>query len=279
MSTNNTLIAVSNDAPAGFGLINHTSGQAAGKLMAYRSFPAGLSVSVSVNISWNLGRSWSRKDKRFMKLYSYFRSSAAYRVRIALNLKGLDYEIVPVHLMRGGGENNSPDYLEINPLALVPALQTQEGPLIQSLAILEYLEEVCPSPALLPQDPVGRARVRAIAQTIASEIHPLNNLRVLDYLAGKMGADESVKLAWYRYWIHDGLSGIEKLLSGSQATGNFCHGDAPSFADCCLVPQVYNARRFDCPLDAFPLIRSIVGQCETLPAFRRAAPENQPDAE
>ncbi|MCB1903687.1 MAG: maleylacetoacetate isomerase [Gammaproteobacteria bacterium] len=214
-----------------------------------------------------------------MKLYSYFRSSAAYRVRIALNLKGLDYETIPIHLVRGGGENNRPEYLAKNPLALVPTLETNEGLLIQSLAILEYLEEVCPAPALLPQDPLGRARVRAIAQTVASEIHPLNNLRVLDYLVRQMGADEAAKLAWYRHWIHDGLSGIEKLLSGSPATGNFCHGDAPTFADCCLVPQVYNARRFDCPLEPFPLICSIVGHCEILPAFTRAAPEKQPDAE
>ena len=214
-----------------------------------------------------------------MKLYSYFRSSAAYRVRIALNLKGLDYETIPIHLVRGGGENNRPEYLAKNPLALVPTLETNEGLLIQSLAILEYLEEVCPAPALLPQDPLGRARVRAIAQTIASEIHPLNNLRVLDYLAGQMGADEHARLAWYRYWIHDGLSGIEKLLSGNPATGSFCHGDSPTFADCCLVPQVYNARRYDCPLEGYPLIRAIVAQCENLPAFTRAAPDRQPDAE
>jgi len=219
------------------------------------------------------------QDDRDMNLYSYFRSSAAYRVRIALNLKRLDYRIVPVHLVRGGGENNRPEYLEKNPLALVPALEIEEGTLIQSLAILEYLEEVCPSPALLPGDPVGRARVRAIAQTVASEIHPLNNLRVLDYLNGHMEVDEAGRLAWYRHWIHDGLSGIEKLLTGNRATGDFCHGDSPTFADCCLVPQVYNARRFECPLQTFPVIRTIVERCEALPPFVRAAPDNQPDAE
>jgi len=214
-----------------------------------------------------------------MKLYSYFRSSAAYRVRIALNLKGLDHEIVPIHLVRNGGENNRPEYLAKNPLALVPTLEVNEGSLIQSLAIMEYLEEIHPAPPLLPEAPADRARVRAIAQTIASEIHPLNNLRVLHYLVQQMGADETAKLAWYRHWIHDGLSGVEKLLADNPAAGKFCHGDSPTFADCCLVPQVYNARRFDCPLEAFPVIRNIVEYCESLPAFTGAAPENQPDAE
>jgi len=214
-----------------------------------------------------------------MKLYSYFRSSAAYRVRIALNLKSLDYRIIPVHLIRGGGENNRPEYLRKNPLALVPTLETEEGVLIQSLAILEYLEERYPTPSLLPTDPVGRAYVRGIAQTIACEIHPLNNLRVLHYLTGQMGVDEAGKLNWYRHWIQDGLSGVEKLLSNNANKAGFCYGERPTFADCCLVPQVYNARRFDCPLDDFPIIRAIAERCEMLPAFVRAAPENQPDAE
>lgn len=214
-----------------------------------------------------------------MKLYSYFRSSAVYRVRIALNLKGLDYQIIPVHLIRAGGENFRPEYLQKNPLALVPALETEEGVLIQSLAILEYLEESYPAPTLLPADTVGRARVRAIAQTIACEIHPLNNLRVLHYLTNELGVDEAGKLSWYRHWIQDGLAGVEKLLSNHPSTARFCHGDNPTFADCCLVPQVYNARRYDCPLDDFPTIRAIVERCEVLPEFVHAAPENQPDAE
>jgi len=213
------------------------------------------------------------------QLYSYFRSSAAYRVRIALNLKGLEYDILPVHLVRGGGENFKPEYLSVNPLGLVPALATGEGPVIQSLAIIEYLEEMHPEPPLLPDSPHERARVRALAQTVASEIHPLNNLRVLDYLVNRLGVDEEQKLAWYRHWVNEGLAGMETLLAGNPQTGSFCHGDRPTLADCCLVPQLYNAVRFDCPLDAFPTIRRIETHCSELRAFRDAAPENQPDAE
>jgi maleylacetoacetate isomerase/maleylpyruvate isomerase len=212
-----------------------------------------------------------------MKLYSYFRSSAAYRVRIALNLKGLSPEVVPVHLLRDGGENFKPEYMAKNPLALVPTLEVDGQPLIQSLAIIEYLEEVHPSPPLLPADAIGRARVRAIAQTVASEIHPLNNLRVLDHLVARMGVSESGKLDWYRHWVDEGLAGIERMLE-QQRSGDFCHGDAPTLADCCLIPQLYNARRFDCPLDAFPRILRVAGHCEQLPAFVDALPENQPDA-
>ena len=214
-----------------------------------------------------------------MQLYSYFRSSAAYRVRIALNLKGLDYDIVPVHLIRDGGENYRPEYLSVNPLGLVPALNTDEGPVIQSLAILEYLEEVHPAPPLLPDQPRDRARVRALAQTVASEIHPLNNLRVLDYLVNQLNADDQAKLSWYRHWINEGLTGIERLLADDTRTGAFCHGEQPTLADCCLIPQLYNARRFDCPLDAFPTIRRIDASCSRLRAFEDAAPENQLDAE
>jgi len=213
------------------------------------------------------------------QLYSYFRSSAAYRVRIALNLKGLQYDILPVHLVRGGGENFKPEYLSVNPLGLVPALATEEGPVIQSLAIIEYLEEMHPEPPLLPGSPHERARVRALAQTVASEIHPLNNLRVLDYLINRLGADEEQKLAWYRHWVNEGLAGMEALLAGNPQTGSFCHGDRPTLADCCLIPQLYNAVRFDCPLDAFPTIRRIETGCSEMQAFRDAAPENQPDAE
>ena len=213
------------------------------------------------------------------QLYSYFRSSAAYRVRIALNLKGLQYDILPVHLVRGGGENFKPEYLSVNPLGLVPALATEEGPVIQSLAIIEYLEEMHPEPPLLPGSPHERARVRALAQTVASEIHPLNNLRVLDYLVNRLGADEEQKLAWYRHWVNEGLAGLEALLADNPQTGSFCHGDRPSLADCCLIPQLYNAVRFDCPLDGFPTIRRIEAHCDEIQAFRDALPENQPDAE
>ena len=213
------------------------------------------------------------------QLYSYFRSSAAYRVRIALNLKGLQYDILPVHLVRGGGENFKPEYLSVNPLGLVPALATEEGPVIQSLAIIEYLEEMHPEPPLLPGSPHERARVRALAQTVASEIHPLNNLRVLDYLVNRLGADDEQKLAWYRHWVNEGLAGMETLLADNPQTGSFCHGDRPTLADCCLIPQLYNAVRFDCPLDAFPTIRRIDAHCSELQAFRDASPENQPDAE
>lgn len=214
-----------------------------------------------------------------MKLHTYFRSSAAYRVRIALALKGLDYEAVPVHLVRGGGEHRQPAYLGLNPAGLVPALEDQGQVLTQSLAIIEYLEEIRPQPALLPAAPLDRARVRAIAQAIACDIHPVNNLRVLQYLTREFGASEEQKNAWYRHWIGVGLQAVEAMLAGDARTGAFCHGDTPGLADCCLVPQVFNARRFDCPLDEMPTIRRIVATCEGLEAFRRAAPENQADAE
>lgn len=213
-----------------------------------------------------------------MRLYTYFRSSAAYRVRIALNLKGLPCEAVPVHLVRS--EENAPAYRALSPLGTVPALVTDEGAaLTQSLAIIEYLEETHPSPPLLPADALGRARVRALAQTIACDIHPLNNLRVLNYLKNQFGVDEEQKNAWYRHWVMEGLTAVEALLAADPATGAFCHGDAPTLADCCLVPQVFNARRFACPLDAMPNIVRIVERCEALPAFIAAAPQNQPDAE
>jgi len=214
-----------------------------------------------------------------IELYTYFRSSAAYRVRIALNLKALRYEPVPVHLLRNGGEQRLPGHLARNPLGLVPVLRSEAGTFTQSLAIVEYLDEVHPAPALLPAEAADRARVRAIAQTIACDIHPLNNLRVLRYLTRNLGASAQHKDDWYRHWVHEGLAAVERLLADDARTGEFCHGDAPTLADCCLVPQVFNARRFDCPLDEMPTIRRIVAACEGLEAFRRAAPENQPDAE
>lgn len=214
-----------------------------------------------------------------MKLHTYFRSSAAYRVRIALNLKGVDYEAVPVHLVRGGGEHRQPAYLGLNPAGLVPALEDQGQVLTQSLAIIEYLDETHPQPALLPAAPLDRARVRAIAQAIACDIHPVNNLRVLQYLTRELGADEAQKSAWYRHWIGVGLQAVEAMLAGDPRTGAFCHGDTPGVADCCLVPQVFNARRFGCDLSAVPTVLRIADHCAGLEAFRRAAPEAQPDAE
>lgn len=214
-----------------------------------------------------------------LKLYTYFRSSAAYRVRCALNLKGMNWEAVPVHLVRDGGEQNQPAYRARSPLGTVPALETEAGVITQSLAIIEYLEETQPQPSLLPASAEGRARVRAIAQTIACDIHPVNNLRVLQYLGRYFGATQEQKDAWYQHWVNEGLAAVEKLLAGHPATGTFCHGEMPTMADCCLVPQVFNARRFNCPLDALPTIRRIVDACEQLPAFQNAAPARQPDAE
>lgn len=214
-----------------------------------------------------------------LRLYTYFRSSAAYRVRIALNLKGLAYEAVPVHLLRDGGQQNQPAYRALSPLGTVPVLENEGEVITQSLAIIEYLEETHPLPPLLPASAADRARVRALAQTIACDIHPVNNLRVLQYLGKHFAATQEQKDAWYRHWVGEGLRAVEQLLVGDSRTGAFCHGDAPTLADCCLVPQVFNARRFDCPLDAMPTIRRIVAACEALPAFRNAAPAMQPDAE
>lgn len=214
-----------------------------------------------------------------MKLYTYFRSSAAYRVRIALNLKGLAWDAVPVHLVRDGGEQRHPAYLELNPVGLVPTLDDDGQLLTQSLAIIEYLDETHPEPGLLPAGAADRARVRAIAQTIACDIHPINNLRVLQYLKREFGISDAQRDAWYRHWVEVGLAGVEQLLARDKRTGTFCHGDAPTLADCCLVPQVFNARRFGCDLSAMPTVRRIAERCATLEAFRLAAPENQPDAE
>lgn len=214
-----------------------------------------------------------------MKLYSYFRSSAAYRVRIALNLKGLDYETVPVHLLKDGGQQNSETYVELNPTRLIPTLVDGDLAIGQSIAILEYLEEAHPEPALLPADAAGRARVRALAQSIACDIHPLNNLRVLKYLKRTLGVDDETKDAWYRHWINVGLTSIEAMLAGNPATGRYCHGDQVTLADVVLVPQVFNARRFNCDLSAMPTINRIVEACAELEAFVQAEPARQPDAE
>ncbi|NMG29402.1 maleylacetoacetate isomerase [Aromatoleum evansii] len=214
-----------------------------------------------------------------MKLYTYFRSSAAYRVRIALNLKGLAWEAVPVHLVKDGGQHRKPDYLALNPAGLVPALEDDGNVLTQSLAIIEYLDETHREPPLLPADAAGRARVRALAQAIACDIHPINNLRVLQYLKRELGVSDEQKDAWYRHWCELGLAAVEAMLAGDARTGRFCHGNAPGLADCCLVPQVFNARRFGAKLDAMPTVLRIVDACEMLDAFRLAAPGVQPDAE
>jgi len=214
-----------------------------------------------------------------MKLYSFFRSSAAYRVRIALNLKGLPYEILPVHLTRGGGEQLAPGYRKLNPQALVPALEDAGRVFTQSLAIIEYLEEVHPQVPLLPKDAAARARVRALALAIACDLHPLNNLRVLNYLTGPMGLMDDAKQTWYRHWIAEGLTALEASLAGGPDTGKFCHGDAPGLADCCLVPQLANAYRFKCDVSPYPTLLKIEKSCQALEAFQRAAPGRQPDAE
>lgn len=214
-----------------------------------------------------------------IRLYSYFRSSAAYRVRIALNLKGLPYETVPVHLTRGGGEQFAPGYRQLNPQALVPLLQDAGRVLTQSLAIIEYLEEVHPQPPLLPKDPAARARVRALALAVACDLHPLNNLRVLNYLTGAMGLTDAARQTWYRHWIAEGLEALEASLAGNRETGRFCHGDTPGLADCCLVPQLANAHRSKCDVSPYPTLLRIEKNCQTLEAFRRAAPGEQPDAE
>lgn len=210
-------------------------------------------------------------------LYGYWRSSSSYRIRIALNLKGLDYEQHAIHLVRDGGEQNLPVYRGINPLGLVPALVHGNQVIVQSMAISEYLEDVFPAPALLPPDAAGRARVRGIAQTIASEIQPLNNLAVIQYLKKDMNQPDQSIGSWLSHWVERGFTAVETWLD-DPATGQFCHGDEPGLADSFLVPQVYNAERFSCDMEPYPNIRRITGLCRKLPAFRHAAPESQADA-
>ena len=211
-----------------------------------------------------------------MKLYGYFRSSAAYRVRIGLALKKLAYEVLALDLRAGAQRDVA--YRELNPQGLVPALVDDERVVAQSLAILEYLEETHPTPPLLPRGAGERARVRQLAALVACDIHPLNNLRVLEYLERELGASQPARERWIRHWIETGFTAFEALLARSPETGPFCHGDEPTLADVCLVPQVYNARRFGCALDAFPTLVAIDARCRALPAFAAAAPEAQPDA-
>lgn len=217
-----------------------------------------------------------------LTLYGYWRSSAAYRVRIALNLKGLAYRQEAVHLVKDGGQQHQSAYRELNPQGLLPLLVDSgnaggETRIAQSLAILEYLEEVFPVPALLPADPAQRALVRSLAMHIACDVHPLNNLRVLQYLKAELGVADDAKDAWYRHWITLGLAAVEKGLEAF--SGKLSLGSRPGYLEACLIPQVYNARRFDCDLSAYPRILDIAARCDALEAFRNAAPEVQPDAQ
>ncbi|MFM0136251.1 maleylacetoacetate isomerase [Caballeronia grimmiae] len=217
-----------------------------------------------------------------MTLHSYFRSSASFRVRIALNLKGLPYDQAPVHLVRDGGEQLKPAYRAVNPDGLVPSLTIEDGGastvLTQSLAIIEYLDELYPTPALLPASALDRAFVRSVALQVACDIHPIANLRVLKYLTSEGRASETQKQAWYRHWIDLGFASLEKRLSSDPRVGSYVFGDAPTLADVCLAPQVWNARRFDIPLDAYPTIVRLVDFAMMRPAFASADPAKQPDA-
>jgi maleylacetoacetate isomerase len=211
-----------------------------------------------------------------VKLYSYFRSSAAYRVRIALNLKGLPYELVSIHLTKDGGQQRKPEYRAVNPQMRVPALALSSGEVLtQSLAIIEYLDDIHPEPPLLPAEALDRAKVRAIAQAVACDIHPLNNLIALQYLKRTLKHEQPDIDAWYHHWVIDGFTAIETML----APGPYACGSQVTLADICLVPQVANARRFKVPLDRFPRIVAVDAACLKLPAFDKARPENQPDAE
>ena len=220
-----------------------------------------------------------------MKLYNYFRSSASFRVRIALELKGLQYEYLPVHLAHGA--HRQPEFAALSPDMLVPLLEVDGQRLSQSMAIIEYLDETRPGPALLPIDPMGRARVRALAQSIACEIHPLNNLRVLKYLARELKVEEDAKNLWYRHWVRVGLEAFERQLEAGAAVqvqsgldpSRYCFGDRPTLADCCLVPQIFNGRRFAVDLEGLPRTMAAFDACMALPAFQRAQPSSCPDFE
>ncbi len=212
-----------------------------------------------------------------MRLHGYFRSSASFRVRIALNLKGIAFEQQTHHLRRG--EQRAPAFLALNPQGFVPALEDGGAVLTQSLAIIEYLDETVPNPPLLPATPLARARVRALAQIVACDIHPIDNLRVLRYLRQPLGHDEATVQAWYNHWIAEGFTALETTLAASAETGRFCHGDTPGLADICLVPQVVNAANFKLDMAPYPTVQRIFTAAMALPAFARALPANQPDAE
>ena len=211
-----------------------------------------------------------------MKLHNYFRSSASFRVRIALNLKGLAYDYVPVHLPRG--DHKKPPYADISADTLVPLLETDDERLSQSMAIIEYLDETHPAPPLLPADALGRAQVRALAQSIACDIHPINNLRVLKYLVRELKVDEAAKNAWYRHWCREGLEAFERQLAQLPAA-TYCYGQTPTLADCCLVPQIFNAARFEVSFAGLPRTMAAYEACMALPAFAQAQPSACPDNE
>jgi maleylacetoacetate isomerase len=214
-----------------------------------------------------------------MKLHSYFRSSASYRVRIALNLKGLPYELVPVHLLKDGGEQHTESFRALNPDALVPVLENEGVALTQSLAIIEYLEETYPTPALLATNAIDRAWQRSVALMIACDIHPINNLRILQYLTNDLHVSEEDKNKWYRHWCEQGLAAIERMLVNDVRVGRYCYGDSPSLADCFLIPQIANAKRLQCNLTDMPTLLRINDACLQLDAFIHASPAQQPDAE
>ena len=212
-------------------------------------------------------------------LYSFWRSSAAFRVRIALNLKGINYDIIPVHLRKGGGEQLKESYQALNPNGLVPLYIEDDVPLHQSTAIIEYLEEKYPNPPLLPKNLQDRAWVRALAQDIAADIHPINNLRVLRYLVGTLGVNDENKTIWYAHWVKKGLTSLEKRLASDARVGLFCYGDLPTMADVFLVPQVFNAYDTKIDFSVYPTVHRIVTHCMTLPTFINASWEKQVDAE
>jgi maleylpyruvate isomerase len=214
-----------------------------------------------------------------IKLYNYFRSSASFRVRIALNFKGLPYEYAPVHLLKDGGQQLAPSFRTLNPDSLVPVLDDDGAVLTQSLAIIEYLEETRPTPPLLPHDAHERAYVRSIALAIACDIHPLNNLRVLRYLVRTLAVSEEQKNAWYRHWVEHGLASLEARLIAEARSGRYTLGDMVTLADVVIVPQIFNAQRMDCNLDSIPTVMRIFANCMQLPAFMEAQPSSQPDAE
>jgi maleylacetoacetate isomerase/maleylpyruvate isomerase len=214
-----------------------------------------------------------------VKLYSFFRSSAAYRVRIALNVKGLQYEYVAKHLLRNGGEHKLADYLALNPQGFIPALEHDGALITQSVAIIEYLEEAFPSPSLLPSRAIDRAAVRAMSQLVACDIHPLNNLRVLNYLKAPLGQNSEATAEWYRHWIDEGFIALEKLITNHSTGGRHCFGDAVTMADVLLVPQVANSRRYQMDLGKYPALQKVTTHLESIPAFLSARPEVQPDAE
>ncbi|EJL92838.1 maleylacetoacetate isomerase [Herbaspirillum sp. CF444] len=213
-----------------------------------------------------------------IRLYSYFRSSASYRVRIALHLKGQSYDTLPVHLVNNGGEQFAPAFSAMNPQSLVPVMEEEGRHITQSLAILEYLEERFPTPALLPSGLLDRAHVREISQAIACDIHPLNNLRVLRMLKQELGVSDEVKQQWIQHWVKLGFAALEQQLAASPQRGRFCFGDTPTMADCCLIPQIFNARRFEVDMTPYPTLAAIDEACFQLKAFQLAQPSAQPDA-